>query len=470
MNKTIDLIKKKTGNSTDIIYKKMDFEKKQIYLIFSEVLASGSYIDDSLIKAIIKLKTNKIDVCISNLQSFLYSNNIKELLTIEELLDHIYKGFCIILTDDNIIAVEAKKDIDRGIASNEVEVSLLGPKDSFNENFNLNLGLIRKRIRTKELYVENMEVGKLSKTKVGICYMSNIADEKLVQKVRNKIDDINIDGIIDSSYVRRYLAKSVLFPTINITERPDTAVLALLEGKVVIIVDNSPFVLIVPTFFIDFFHTPDDYYEKNVNITFVRMIRLIAFFIAVFVPGIYISLSTHNIDVIPSSLLFNLINQRTSVPFPSFVECIILLISFEILRETDLRIPSKMGSSISILGGLILGDAAVSAGIVSPIMIIVVAISSISGLIFTNISIIYLIRYLRLITIFLGTFFGFYGIFLSFILLIIRLSSLKSFDYPYTFPLAPFNSKEINDSFIKYSVKPKYRNPLLAKKNMIRGR
>ena len=293
----------------------------------------------------------------------------------------------IIICDDFIMAIESRNNIDRGIPTSDVEVSLLGPKDGFNERFNDNVALIRKRLRTNELYIDNLEIGKLSKTKVGICYMNNIIDKDLLIKVKSKLDDIDIDGIIDSSYIRKYLSKSKLLPTINLTERPDIASQALLEGKIVIVVDNSPFVLILPTFFIDFFHTPDDYYEKNINISFVRILRVLAFFIAIFLPGIYISLTTHNIDVIPSLFLNNLINQRLSVPFPSFVECIILLISFEILRETDLRIPSKMGSSISILGGLILGEAAVSAGIVSPIMIIVVAISSISGLIFSNISI-----------------------------------------------------------------------------------
>ena len=300
--------------------------------------------------------------------------------------------------------------------------------------------------------------------------MNNIVEENLVQDVKKKLDSINIDGIIDSSYLRKYLSNSLIFPTINVTERPDICSQALLEGKVVIIVDNSPLALVLPTFFIDFFHTPDDYYEKNTNITFIRLLRLIAFFIAVFLPGIYISLTTHSIDMIPSSLLYNLINQRLSVPFPSFVECILLLLAFEILRETDLRIPSKLGSSISILGGLILGEAAVTAGIVSPIMIIVVAISSISGLIFSNISIIYLVRFLRLVTVFLGTFLGFFGIFLSFLLIIIKLGSLESLGYPYTYPFAPLYKEELSDSIIKYNTNPKYRNLLLAKKNKIRGR
>lgn len=470
MDKMIERIKKKTGNSCDIVYKEFLIDKKKINIIYSETLASSSFISEYIVKSLVKLKINEIDFCVTNLNSLLSGINKVELYSFNEIIDYLYKSFCIIICDDFILAIEARNNLDRGIPTSEVEVSLLGPKDGFNERFNDNVGLIRKRLRTSELFIDNLEVGNLSKTKIGICYMNNIVDENLLFKIKSKLDDIDIDGIIDSSYVRGYLSNSKLLPTVNITERPDIASQALLEGKVVIVVDNSPFVLILPTFFVDFFHTPDDYYEKNINISFVRILRLIAFLIAIFLPGIYISVTTHNIDVIPSLLLNNLINQRLSVPFPSFVECIILLIAFEILRETDLRIPSKMGTSISILGGLILGEAAVSAGIVSPIMIIVVAISSISGLIFSNISIIYLIRYLRLFCVLMGTFFGFYGVFLSFLVFVIKLSSLDSLGYPYTYPFSPIYKKELSDSLVKYNTNPKYRNALLSKKNMIRGR
>lgn len=467
MNEIIEQIKIKTGRSTDIVYKNYSINKKDLYIIFSETLCSSIFISEHIIESIINIKNNNIK---KDIFSYFSGVNKIEIYSLNQIIDYMYKSFCIVIYDDRFLAIEARNNIDRSIPTSDIEVSLLGPKDSFNERFNDNLGLIRKRLRTNELYVDNLEIGVLSKTKIGICYLNNIIDKDLLFKIKSRLDEIEIDGVIDSSYIRRYLSKSKLLPTINMTERPDIATQSLLEGKIVIIVDNSPFVLILPTFFVDFFHTPDDYYEKNINISFVRILRLIAFLIAVFLPGIYISLTTHNIDVIPSLLLNNLITQRLSVPFPSFVECIILLIAFEILRETDLRIPSKMGSSISILGGLILGEAAVSAGIVSPIMIIVVAISSISGLIFSNISIIYLIRYLRLFTVLLGTFLGFYGIFLAFFLFIIKLASLESLGYPYTYPFSPISSVELSDSIIKYNTNPKYRNLLLSKKNKVRGK
>ncbi|MBO5375964.1 MAG: spore germination protein, partial [Bacilli bacterium] len=227
-------------------------------------------------------------------------------------------------------------------------------------------------------------------------------------------------------------------------------------------------VIIIPTFFIDFFHTPDDYYQKNINTTFIRILRFFAFFIAIFLPGYYISITTYNPTSIPTVLLLNLIEQHTNVPFPAFFEILIMILAFEILRESDIRIPNKVGSSVSILGGLILGDAAVSAGIISPIMIIVVAISSISALVFSYNSIVNLIRYYRYFVLFLSILFGIYGIFIGFAMLVINLSSISSFGYPYTYPFVPFVKQDINDSIIKVDSKKKKRNPLLARKNINR--
>ena len=210
--------------------------------------------------------------------------------------------------------------------------------------------------------------------------MSTIVNMSLVNDVYNKIKDIDIDGIIDSGYIKNIInSETLVFPTVITTERPDLVSMALLEGKVVLLVDNSPYAIIMPAFLIDFFHTPDDYYQKNFNISFIRIIRLIAFIVSIFLPAYYIAITTHNQDSLSLSLLLNFIEQRQNVPFPSLVEALLMTISFEVLRESDMRSSSTIGSAVSILGGLILGDALVSAGIISPIMIIIVAISIISG-------------------------------------------------------------------------------------------
>ena len=301
-------------------------------------------------------------------------------------------------------------------------------------------------------------------------YQKEIYKKDIKDKIVNELKKINIDGILDSSYLKKYLTKSnSLFPTIKETERPDLASQALLEGKIVIVTDNSPNVLILPSFFIDFFHTSDDYYQKHINITFIRIIRLLAFIIAIILPSYYIAITTYNVNFIPINLLINFIAQRSSVPFPSFIEAGIMILSFEILRESDIRIPSSSGTAISILGGLVLGDAAVSAGIISPIMIIVIALSMISSLVFQSVEIINAIRYYRFLLIILASFLGLYGIFIGIILIITNLSNTESFNEDYLYPFAPINLSSQKDGFIKTNPKILLRNPLISE-NHIRGK
>ena len=368
-------------------------------------------------------------------------------------------------------AIETRRDLSRGVSEADYEKTIVGPKDAFIEHYNTNLGLIRRRIKDINLHTKTYYLGKYTKTKVGIIYIKGICKNGLVKDIEKELESINIDAIIDSNYLKRYLNTSKsLFPTIKGTERPDLASLSLLEGKVLIITDNSPEVLILPTFFIDFFHTSDDYYQKAINISFIRFIRLIAFILAIFLPAIYIAITTHNPDSIPINILLSFQSQRLTVPFPAFVEAIIMIVSFEILRESDIRIPSSMGTAISILGGLVLGEAAVSAGIISPIMIIIVAISAISGMLMQSIEAINSIRWYRFTSIILASIFGYYGIFLGIILILTTLSDTKSENKDYLYPFSPINFKEQQDGFIKTNIKgTKYRNPILSN-NHIRGK
>ncbi len=460
-------ILKLCGESCDIATRSIKVGLSNVDFIYSEALSSSDAIakfilqpiSDIIIDNVVGVSTKTI------IENALTGASCKNVNTIDDAIQKIFLGYTIIIVDNkSMIAVETREQLDRGIESSSIEVAITGSKDAFTENFNKNLGLIRKRIRNNNLFVKEVKLGNESNTKIGICYMNNIAEESLVNKVIEKLKQINNDIIIDGGYITEELSKTTFFPQINQTERPDLASFALLEGKVCIILDNSPTVLIIPTFFIDFFHTPDDYYQKNINTTFIRILRFLAFIIAIFLPGYYISITTYNPTSIPTNLLLNLIEQHTTVPFPAFFEILIMIIAFEILRESDIRIPSKVGSSVSILGGLILGDAAVSAGIISPIMIIVVALSSISSLVFSYNSMVNLIRYYRYFVLILAIFFGIYGLFIGFGLLIINLSSITSFGYPYTYPFVPFVKEDILDSLIKVEKKEKKRNPLLAKK------
>ena len=470
MNDVIKKIKKDTLESNDIVTRELIVCNKKIQILFSEVLCNGKYINDFILEKISCIK--KCPDLFNYIKNTLPINNVIEINKYDDILCNLFQGFCLIVIDTKYLMVEVRAQLDKGITSSENEVSLIGPNEAFTESFNTNLGLIRKRIRSNNLICNSFFLGKESNTKIGICYVNTIASSKLVKSIHKKIKKINIDGIIDIGYIKEILfEKEPIFPTTNVTERPDLVSQALLEGKIIILVDNTPYAMIIPTFFCDFFHTPDDYYQKPFNVTFIRIIRFIAFIIAIFGPAYYICITTHNPESIPIKLLINFSSQRLGVPFPGFIEAFIMIICFEILRESDARTPAKVGTSISILGGLVLGSAAVEAGIVSPIMIIVIAISTISGLLFTSNALIYSIRYFRLLLLILSAFFGLYGLFIGMMILIIKLSSIEIFGIPYTVPFAPLIKTELRDSIIKAKKdKLRYRNPILASKNLIRGK
>ena len=425
----INKLKKEVAPSKDYIFKELKVHNLKIGLIFNEVLTDTISVNEYILKRLTHFKKNEL----KNLENNFPMKNIK-IINKNEIMNYVNNGFVVIIID-KIYAGEVRANLDRGINTVDGELTITGPKDSFSENFNTNLGLIRKRIKTTQLKVTDMEIGKNSKTKVGVLYVEGVVKKEIPNRIIEIFKRINIDGIIDSSYLKTTLeGQKSFFPTIMMSQRPDKSAMALLEGKVVVLVDMSPYALILPSFFIDFFHTTDDYYQKSFNTTFIRIIRLIAFFIAIFTPAIYMSITTRNYDLVPLPLLMMLKAGRTFVPFPAYIEAIFMIVCFEILKESDLRMSFASGSSISILGGLILGDAAVSAGIVSPIMIIVIAISSIAALIFSSIELGNAIRIYKIILLILATLLGIYGVIIGAIYILYKIFTLKIFGIPYTVP------------------------------------
>lgn len=459
-------LKKEVGISKDYIFKTFFIDNIKVDIVFNEVLTSGDMINDFILRRLVVLKKKQL----SNLENEIPDRNIL-IINKDNILDMIHNGYVVIIINGVIYAFEERIDLDRGVSEVKSELTIKGPKDAFSENFNINLGLIRRRIKTCDLQVYDFVLGRDTKTKVGILYMKKIADSNIVSKVKEKLSTIDIDGIIDSTYLKENLESknNNFFPTVMSTERPDKVSQALLEGKVCIVVDNSPYVLIMPCFFIDFFHSVDDYYQKPINTSFIRIIRLVAFFISIFVPALYIMVTTHNHEFASLDMLLSLKAQRDSALFSAVTEAIFMMLCFEILRESDIRMSSTSGNAVSILGGLILGDAAVSAGIISPIMIIITSISAISGLTFTSIELVSAIRWWRLILIIMAAIFGIYGIIIGSLLLLIRLITIKNFDRRYLTPIYPFIKTEFKDNILKYSNKgEKYRNPELTK-NLKRG-
>ena len=447
--------------SIDYKTKELIINKQKIILLYNDILVNKEMINKEILSKIKDLSKKQIQ----NLDKYLPNINTEKIKK-KDINNKLNNSNLILIINNNIYSIETKLITDRAISPSTNELNITGPKDSFNENINTNINLIRKRIKSKNLILKESIIGKQTNTKISLLYMNNIANNKLVREIYSKINNINIDGIIDSSYIKKYLDTNKLFPTIIQTERPDKASIALLEGKCIILVENSPYALILPSFLLDFFHTPDDYYQKNINTTFIRLIRLCAFLISLLTPAIYIATTTRNYNLLPYKLLIMLKAGRTFVPFPAYIEAFFMIICFEILKETDIRMSQTSSSAVSILGGLILGDAAVSAGIVSPIMIIVIAISSISGLIFSSLELSNALRTYKILLLILSSILGIYGVLIGLIFLIINLINTKTFNYKYLSPIYPFNKNEIKDSFIK--LKNTKRNSYLTN-NINRG-
>ena len=460
MKEKIPDILKQLGNSDDIITKEVALYESCVTLLYCETVVSSDLVNRYLLDA--TAKASFLHVPIPDEKAFFMQVvpglNVKE-IELKDVPFYLLNGFVIIFGTNFIIAIETRAMLDSGVQPSQNEKVLEGPKDAFTENIVKNIGLIRKRLPVPDLRVKSSLIGRNSKTKLSYCYMESIANSKLVQRLVQKLNAIDIDFVSDNNQLKVLLRESGM-PTMYATERPDKVVEALSEGKIVVLLNGSPYVLLMPMFFPDFFKTSDDYYQHFAFTLFNRIIRGIAFFLAIFLPGIFVAVTTHNYDSLNLPLLIIFYAQRVNVPFPAFIEALLLILSFEILRESDIR--SSLGNSISILGGIILGSAAVSAGIISPIMIIVIAISIIAGLIFPSTDFNYLIRTYRMILLLLGALFGLFGVFMGFVLLMYQISVTTVFSLPYFYPIVPLKKEEVTSRF-------RYRNFLLAKKNRRRS-
>ena len=458
----INKIKKETNNLDNIIYRKKRILHKTIYIIYIDALISSDKISDFVIRSLNRIHIPTYQNILNKISNFKY----KELTTYDELIYHLNSGFTILIVSPNkYIALETRRDLSRGVSTPVTENAARGPLDSFTENIEANIGLIKRRIKSNDLWAKKYVIGKYTDTSVCMLYINTIAKKELVDKVDKLIKNINIDGIIASGTIRNLIEKENknTFPNILSAEKPYTAIKYLLQGNIIIMIDNDPFVLILPVTLNDNFISEEDDYNKSINVSITRILRYITFAITLLTPGIYIAITTFNQEILPTQLLVSIAAQRENVPFSTFIEAILMIISFEILRESDLKLPSFANSAISIVGALILGEAAVSAGIVSPIMIIVIAITSISSLIFVEPVFTTGLRLYRIGFMLGGAIFGIHGILLMTIFMLVNLASYNFLGMPYLSPFAPTITADLKDSIIKFPTKKiNQRNRLLT--------
>ena len=387
-----------------------------------------------------------------------------EVANYSKLFDSLLTGHSILLIEGCEIGLAiGTKDVQaRSVEEPNVQSVIRGPREGFVEVLSNNTAMLRRKINNSNLWIETLKIGEQTKTKVVLVYMKGIAAEQMVEEVRRRLADIRTDSVLESNYIEEYLQHQgyTPFPTVFNTERPDVVSAALLEGRAAVLVDGTPFALIVPAVFVEFFQSSEDYYQRTDFATLVRLLRFLCFLLATLTPAVYIAISTFHQEMLPTTLLYNLASQREGVPFPAFVEAVLMEITFEILREASIRMPKSIGQAISIVGTLVVGQAAVEAGLVSAAMVIIVSITAISNFVLPAFNMGISVRMIRFSLMMLAASFGLYGIFIGIIVAVLHMCSLSSVGIPYMTPLAPLRLQEQEDALVRVSLSRMFRRPL----------
>ena len=453
MDKKLEYVKQRLKNSFDVKYREINTKIGKCTLVFIDDLCGVSFISEYIITPLKKQQytyTN-VEEVVYNVLDINIANYAKDL---DDAILHVLSGDVILLFEDfeKIIYCEVKGFVRRGISIPVTESVIKGPREGFNELIVDNVSLIRRKVKNSDLKFEPIFKGRDSQTVVAISYIQGIAPEALINHVREKVKNMDIKFILDTNYIEDELrVQKSAFDTIGYTEKPDEVAAKILEGRVSVLVDGTPFVITVPYFFLENFQAPDDYYINKYYANFTRILRWLAFFLAVFSPGIYIAIINYHYSMLPSSFLFRLAVARAGVPLPTIVEIIIMMLAFQLIKEAGLRLPQPIGGAMSIVAALILGDAVVGAGISSRITIIVVAVSTLSYFLipklYGSMSI------WSIIITLLSAILGLPGFFIGSIILLARLSDLETTGYAYLFPMGSLKTYNFHDILFRGDLK-----------------
>lgn len=452
-------------DTPDLVERKIKYSFSCVHIYYIETICSSEQINNFVLKNLTNPNGPR------RFKDILAGPNFKE-IDLGMLEFYLYNGFTALVYKGKIYVIETKASLDRSVSFPEMEQDLYGAKDALLENYQKNIGLIKRRLKSSHLKTKEYKLGRFTQTATGVLYVDNITDMSLVKRIDELLNKIDTDSVIDVGELKQFLTmdKGNVFPPTKLTERPDVIVKALLDGKLVIVMDTSPFAIILPAVLADFINPISDKYLYQRNANNLKILRMICFFLTIFTPAFYIAIITYNQETIPASLLTNFITQNEGIPFPATIETFFMIFICEMLRESDIRFPNNFSSSISILGALILGDAAVSANIVSPIMIIITALTFISSMIFSNVELSGAIRIWRFITMIISSFYGLYGVALSFIFFIVSLSSYSSFGLPYTFPVVPFSLPYLKETLYESDIHNNKKRSSYLTKNIRKQR
>ncbi len=472
LEENLHSLQKMLGHPADLIIRKITIGEQEVKaaICYISGLTDSKLVNDNILKIIQKnSKQVKTNILEDIYQHIIAISNTKKDQTLDKVSIALLSGNTVLYLDgfDTVLIMETEGAEKRSIEEPQTESVVRGPRSGFVESLQTNITLVRRELKDPNLRMETHEVGKRSKQKIVVCYIAGITNPEIVDEINRRLKSIDIDFSTGSGFVEQWIEDSFFspFPQLLDTERPDRLIYSILQGKVGIIVDGSPFALIAPVVFKDTLESLEDYTQRWVIGSFLRLLRYLSVFIAVFLPAIYVALVSYHPGLIPSKLAFSIAGSREYVPFPALVEAMLMAITFEILQEAGLRLPRLIGQTIGIVGGIVIGEAAVSAGIVSPVMVVATALTAVASFTIPNYSVAIGFRAMRIIFIILSGILGIYGIILGYIMLNIHLVNLKSIGVPYSSPFTPKFIGDIKNLFIRPPImalkkRPSYLQPL----------
>lgn len=457
VEKRIDRIKKQLNSSSDISSRILQVGSTKVGLVYLK-----SMIDDELfLKGICQPISQAEQITLAALASdIIKTSDIEEIPEKDAAQKILSGGVAIIVDGEQKVAVADIQDFPARIPSEPPTSAVIqGPREGFVEDIKTNITLIRRRFYSENLIINEMKVGKQTGTKVVVAYIKGVANKKIVNEVKSRLKKIDVDGVVDSHYILKYLEDrpNSLFKQVGNIEKPDIVASKMLEGKVAIIVDGSPMVLTVPFVFFEELQSSNDYYNNHIYASFIRMIRVVGMLIAVIVPGVYIGLRIHHQNVIPIKFLITIINSTKGLPFTPFLEMLFIALLFQILYEVSLRLPNYLGLATSIVGALILGDTGVKAGLISPPGVIIVALAKIA--LYTVPEEAYQLTILQYLFLIVGGSLGMLGVIGLFLYLIIYLASIEPYGVPYLAPFAPKVLNDLQDAMFMQTTKSMKQRP-----------
>jgi hypothetical protein len=457
--KNLEYVKEKLKNSFDVKYRPVKTVLGKATIVFIDDLCSAEMISEYVVAPLrgsedLISKDGKLISLQQVIEDVLDINAAGIAKDADDAIMHILSGDPAVIFENykDIMYVEAKGFPVRGVGTPETESVLKGPREGFNELIVNNVALIRRRIKNPNLKFEAVVVGETSQTSVAVCYLEGIAPKELINEIKNKVKNLDLRFILDTNYIEDAIkTQNSFFDTVGYTEKPDEVCAKLMEGRIGVIVDGTPFVITVPYFFLENFQMPDDYYLNKYYTNFNRILRWAAFFIATLVPGLYVAIITYHFSMIPSLFMFRLAVSRAGVPFPTFIEVILMMLAFQFIKEAGLRLPQPIGGAMSIVSALILGDAAVGAGIASRITIIVVALSTLSYFLIPKLY--GAVSFWAIILVCFSAAFGIPGFLSGALLLLIQLAELDSVGYQFLFPIGSITEYRFKDVVLRGSLK-----------------